>query len=152
MADSPVLQTLGDHYRDRPEELCVNRYRVIDPEGKGPISAVEIAGPPTSHLAKQIAARALQGCSPDPTDETIHQALADRLVVRRMGDQFLRWVVNRLHSCFEETDGWSFDGNEIQIEQFTPDGLVVAFYSTDRNTGKTSIFSSRRVLIMARAI
>ncbi len=130
----------------------MNRYRVIDPEAKGPVSAVEITGPPTSHLAKQIAARALQGCSPDPPDETIHQAIADRLVVRRMGDQFLRWVVNRLHACFEEAEGWSFDGDEIQIEQFTPDGLVVSFYSTDRNTGKTSIFPSRRVLITARAI
>ncbi|MHC4403935.1 MAG: hypothetical protein ACYTG0_30115 [Planctomycetota bacterium] len=130
----------------------MNHYRVVDPEAKGPISAVEITGPPTSHLAKQIAARALQGCSPDPTDETIHQALADRLVVRRMGDQFLRWVVNRLHSCFEEADGWSFDRNEIQIEQFFADGLIVAFHPVDRNTGKTSIFPSRRVLTTARAI
>jgi hypothetical protein len=32
------------------------KYRVIDPEGRGPVSAVEITGPSTSQIAKQIAA------------------------------------------------------------------------------------------------
>ena len=130
----------------------MNRYRVIDPEAKGPISAIEITGPPTSHLAKQIAARALEGITPGPTRDEVLQTLTARLVAKPMGDQFHRWVVNRLHASFEEAEGWDFDGNEIQIEQFAPDGLIVAFYSTDRNTGKASIFPSRRLLITARAI
>jgi hypothetical protein len=152
MVESPVLQTLGDQYRDRPKELPVNHYRIVDPEAKGPIGAIEVIGPPTSQIAKQIAARALEGCSPDPPDETIHQAIADRLVARRMGDKFLRWVVNRLHACFEEAEGWSFDGDEIQIEQFSADGLVVSFHPVDRNTGTACVFPSRRLLITARAI
>ena len=89
----------------------MNHYRIIDPETKGPISAIEVAGPPTSHLAKQLAARALQGCSPDPSDEEHHEALADRLVAVRMGDKFLRWVVNQLHASFEEAEGQNVDEN-----------------------------------------
>ena len=130
----------------------MKHYRVIDPEAKGPITAIEITGPPTSHLAKQIAARALQGCSPDPADEGIHQTLTERLVAKPIGDKFHRWVVNRLHACYEEAEGWDFDGNEIQIEQFSGDGLMVAFHPVDRNTGDASTFPSRRILIMARTI
>ena len=130
----------------------MNRYRIVDPEGKGPITCIEITGPPTSHIAKQLAAYALQSCSPDPPDETIHQAITDRLVIRRTGDKFLRWVVNRLHASFEEAEGWDFDGDEIQIKKFFADGLIVAFYPVDHNTGTASIFPHRRILVTARAI
>jgi hypothetical protein len=69
-----------------------------------------------------------------------------------MGDQYHRWVVNRLHACFEEADGGEFTHDEIQIEQFSADGLIVTFYPLDRNTGTPSIFPHRRILITARAI
>ena len=130
----------------------MKHYRVIDPEAKGPITAIEVIGPPTSHLAKQIAARALQGCSPDPTDEGIHQAITERLVAKPIGDRFHRWVVNRLHSCFEEAEDWSFEGNEVQIEKFAADGLIVAFHPIEQDTGNASAFPRRRILIIARII
>lgn len=130
----------------------MKRYRVIDPEGRGPVSAVEISGPPTSHLAKQIATRAIEGITPGQTRDEVLRTLTARLVARPMGDQFLRWVVNRLHASFEEAEGWVFDGDEIQIEEFSADGLVVAFHPVDRNTGTASIFPERRILIVARAI
>ena len=130
----------------------MNRYRIVDPEGKGPVSAVEITGPPTSHLAKQIAARAIEGITPGPTRDEVLRTLTARLVAKPMGDQFHRWVVDRLHASFEEAEGWSFDGDEIQIEEFSADGLIVAFHPVERDTGTACIFPRRRILITARAI
>ena len=150
--DDSVLQLLGEPYRTHPEELSLRHYRVIDPEAKGPITAIEVTGPPTSHLAKQIAARALQGCSPDPPDEGIHQAITERLVAKPIGDRFHRWAINRLHACYEEAEGWEFDGSEIQIEQYSADGLIVAFHPIDCNTGNASIYPYRRILVIARII
>jgi hypothetical protein len=130
----------------------LKRYRVIDPEGKGPVSAVEITGPPTTHLAKQIAARAIEGITPGQTRDEVLRTLTARLVAKPMGDEFHRWVVNRLHASFEESEDWVFDDDEIQIEEFSADGLVVSFHPVDHNTGTACIFPERRILITARAI
>jgi len=55
-----------------------------------------------------------------------------------MGDKFHRWVIKRLHLSFERAHGWSFDGNEIQVEQFFADGLTLTFHPIDQNRGEAS--------------
>ncbi|NQT16565.1 MAG: hypothetical protein HQ582_27645 [Planctomycetes bacterium] len=130
----------------------MNRHRIIDPEGRGPVSAVEVTGPPTSDLARQVAAQAILGCSPEPCEVKLYRALVERLVVRRVGDPFLRWVVTELHTCFERADGWDFDGDEIQVGEYTSDGLIVGLHPVSRRIGKTSRYARKRVLVTARLI
>jgi hypothetical protein len=125
---------------------------MIDPKGKQPVTVVEVVGPPTEDLARGIAARAILGCSPVPPDSPALQAVADRLVAKVIDDRFLRWVVGRLHSCFGKTDGWALDGYEIQVAEYSPDGVVVAFCQISRKTGHASPLPSKYVLITARPL
>ena len=130
----------------------MNRYRVIDPEGKQPVSVVEIVGPPTEDLARGIAARAILGYSPVPSDSPALQAVADRLVVKAIDDRFLRWVVNRLHSCFGEAEEWAYEGCEIQIAEYSADGVVVAFHPISSTTGNASPLAGNYIMITARLL
>lgn len=130
----------------------MNRYRVIDPEGGQPVSVVEIVGPATEDLARGIAARAILGYSPVPSNSPALQTVADRLVVKSIDDRFLRWAVNKLHDCFGEADGWAYDGHEIQIAEYSPDGIVVAFHPISSTTGHSSPWPSEYILVTARPL
>jgi hypothetical protein len=83
--------------------MRMNRYRVIDPKGKQPVSVMEIVGPPTEDLARGIAARTILGWSPISMHSPAFQEVMNRLVVKSIDDQFLRWAVTKVHGCFEAT-------------------------------------------------
>lgn len=130
----------------------MKRYRVIDPESNQPVSVVEIVGPATEDIARGIAARAILGYSPEPSHSPALQAVAERLVVKAIDDRHLRWVINKLHACFGEMDGWAIDGCEIQVEEYSPDGVVVAFHPISSKTGHSCPLPSDYVLVVARPI
>jgi len=130
----------------------MNRYRVIDPEGNQPVTVVEIVGPPTEDIARGIAARAILGYSPAPANSPALRAVADRLVVKPVDDRSLRWAVTRLHRCFEETDGWAFEGHEIRVAEYSPDGVIIAFHAISRRTGRASRSPAEYILVTARRL
>ena len=130
----------------------MNRYRVIDPEGKQPVSVMEIVGPPTEELARGIAARTILGWSPISMHSPAFQEVVNRLVVRSIDDRFLRWVVSRVHNLFEEADGWAFEGHEVQVAEYSPDGIVVAFHPISHATGRASPVPSEYIVLTARSL
>ena len=133
-------------------EVRVNRYRVIDPDGKQPIAVVEIVGPPNEDLAKGIAARAILECSSIPSDSPALLEVTNRLVVKPVDDQHLRWVVRELHTCFEMFDGWAYGGDEIRINEYSPDGVILAFHQISRNTGCAFHLARQYILVTARSL
>jgi hypothetical protein len=133
-------------------EVKMNRYRVIDTAAKQPVSVMEIVGPPTEDLARGIAARTILGWSPISMHSPAFQEVMNRLVVKSIDDQFLRWVVTKVHNLFEEADGWAFEGHEVQVAEYSPDGVIVASCPISRETGRTSPLPSEYILLTARSL
>jgi len=130
----------------------MNRYRVIDPQGKQPIAVVEIVGPPDENMAKGIAARAILECSSISSNSPALLDVVNRLVVRPVDDGHLRWVVSELHTCFEIMDGRIYEGEEIRIAEYSPDGVILAFHHICDRTGRIFPLANEYVLITARSL
>ena len=128
----------------------MNRYRVIDPEGKQPVCVVEVVGPPSEDLAKGIAAHAILGGA-IPANALALEEVTSRLVVKQIDDKLLRCVLTELHACFEGIDGFAYEGYEIQVADFRPDGIVVAFHRICPTTGRARPLADESVVISVRS-